>query len=83
MSKKNTKITKEQMRKLEKAARRQIEIEEGRKAIRTGYHQTDKKDIADKQSNDVNWLDEIMDDIDETIEANPILQEMVDRRLDD
>lgn len=51
MEEKDMIITSEQMRKMERASRRQIEIERGSKRIRTGAHKTSKKDIDDEYSN--------------------------------
>jgi hypothetical protein len=42
------KITKEQLLKMERAARRQIQIESGVWYDPSGYHKTDKKSLAEK-----------------------------------
>jgi hypothetical protein len=47
------KIDKNKMLKMQKAANRQVEIEQGIKKQASGAHKTSKKDLAEKESNDV------------------------------
>ncbi len=56
--KKNLKITKEQLHKMEKKSRRDAELEAGGRYSPSNVHQTSKKDLLDKESNDIKTWEE-------------------------
>lgn len=52
------KISKKQLLKMLKAVSRQLDIDQGVKLPRSGYHRTDKKDKRDREKNTIrNWED--------------------------